>query len=78
MRRVLAVILAALLAGCSTLQGSAPAAQGSPVIARIVESGSLRVGMSGNQPPLNFKSRSGRLLGLWNRPLSPKDSPAAE
>jgi polar amino acid transport system substrate-binding protein len=64
MRRLVVGLLAALLAGCSTLQGSGPAPQGSPVIARIVASGALRVGMSGNQPPLNFKSRSGRMLGL--------------
>lgn len=64
MRGLLVGLLAALLAGCSTLQGSAPAAEGSPVIARIVANGALRVGMSGNQPPLNFKSRSGRMMGL--------------
>ncbi len=64
MRAVLIGLLTALLAGCSTLQGSAPAAQGSPVIARIVANGALRVGMSGDQPPLNFKSRGGRMMGL--------------
>jgi polar amino acid transport system substrate-binding protein len=64
MRGLLVGLLSALLAGCSTLQGSAPAPQGSAVIARIVESGALRVGMSGNQPPLNFKSRSGNMMGL--------------
>jgi polar amino acid transport system substrate-binding protein len=31
---------------------------------RIVESGQLRVGMSGRQPPLNMKDKSGRLIGL--------------
>jgi polar amino acid transport system substrate-binding protein len=64
MRGLLVGLLTALLAGCSTLQGSAPAPQASPVIARIVDSGTLRVGMSGNQPPLNFKSRSGNMMGL--------------
>jgi len=64
MRGLLVGLLTALLAGCSTLQGGTPPAQGSPVIARIVENGALRVGMSGNQPPLNFKSRSGRMMGF--------------
>ena len=31
---------------------------------RIVESGQLRVGMSGRQPPLNMKDKSGALIGL--------------
>ncbi len=48
--------------------GSASLAAGdetaSPVLSRIVKSGELRVGMSGNQPPLNAKSRSGELIGL--------------
>lgn len=44
-------------------QGSA-FAQGSPTLDRIVESGKLRVGMSGNQPPFNATSRSGQLIGL--------------
>jgi ABC-type amino acid transport substrate-binding protein len=29
-----------------------------------VKGGTLRVGMSGNQPPLNFKSRDGEMMGL--------------
>jgi polar amino acid transport system substrate-binding protein len=64
MRGLLVGLLSALLAGCSTFQGSGPAQQGSPVIARIVENGALRVGMSGNQPPLNFRSRSGNMMGF--------------
>jgi len=35
-----------------------------PVLGRIVKSGELRVGMSGDQPPLNFKSKSGEMIGL--------------
>ncbi len=35
-----------------------------PVLDRIVKNGELRVGMSGNQPPFNVKSRSGSLIGL--------------
>ncbi len=36
----------------------------SPVLNRVVKSGTLRVGMSANQPPLNVKSKSGQMIGL--------------
>jgi polar amino acid transport system substrate-binding protein len=64
MRGLLIGLLSAVLAGCSTPGGPSQGPADSPVIARIVESGALRVGMSGNQPPLNFRSRSGDLMGL--------------
>jgi len=35
-----------------------------PVLARIVETGTIRIGMSGAQAPLNAKSRSGEMIGL--------------
>ncbi len=60
-RLVRGLLVTALLLG---LPGATRADSGSPVIARIVESGKLRVGMSGNQPPLNFKSKSGEMMGL--------------
>ena len=34
------------------------------VLQRILDSGELRVGVSGNQPPFNTKNRSGELMGL--------------
>ena len=36
----------------------------SPVLSRISESGTLRIGMSGNQPPFNFVSREGKMIGM--------------
>jgi polar amino acid transport system substrate-binding protein len=39
-------------------------AQDSPVLDRIVETGTLRVGMSGTQPPFNMKTRDGTPMGL--------------
>jgi polar amino acid transport system substrate-binding protein len=56
----------ALLAAVSILlgAGSAGAESSSPVLSRIVKSGVLRVGMSGDQPPLNVRSRSGEIIGL--------------
>lgn len=48
------------------MQSGAPAARAQewPVLERIVETGTLRVGMSGDQAPFNVKSRSGALIGF--------------
>ena len=45
------------------LSGWAAAAE-SPILQRIVETGKLRIGMSGGQAPLNAISRSGDFIGL--------------
>jgi polar amino acid transport system substrate-binding protein len=58
LRSILGPILAAL-----ALAGSAAAAD-APVLSRIAESRELRVGMSGDQPPLNMKSKSGEIIGF--------------
>jgi polar amino acid transport system substrate-binding protein len=59
------VALLALLvtSGCASLGGGGedhPASH----LARIVETGTLRVGMSGEQPPLNMTAKSGEIVGL--------------
>jgi len=36
----------------------------SPVIQRVVQSGALRIGMTGSQPPFTMRSRSGEWMGL--------------
>jgi polar amino acid transport system substrate-binding protein len=41
----------------------AVAADNAPVLSRIVESGTFRVGMSGTQPPFTVVSKSGSLIG---------------
>ncbi len=43
---------------------STASAGDSPVLDRILKNGEIRVGMSGNQPPLNTRSRTGGLIGL--------------
>jgi len=53
----------AALTAISLLASSAVTAQ-APVLNRVVKSGTLRVGMSANQPPLNVKSKSGQMIGL--------------
>ena len=57
--RLLIATTVAALAGLGTAQAS-----DSPVLSRIVDAGTLRVGMTGSQPPLNFKSKNGVLKGL--------------
>jgi len=51
------------MAGCGGMgkNNQQPGGQG---LSRIVEAGELRIGMSGEQPPLTMTSRSGELLGL--------------
>ncbi|MGH0029504.1 MAG: transporter substrate-binding domain-containing protein [Myxococcota bacterium] len=62
---VLLVLLGGLaLTGCQTLRAAAPAAAGSRPIDRVLASGELRVGLSGNQPPLNMKNRKGEIIGF--------------
>jgi polar amino acid transport system substrate-binding protein len=39
-------------------------AQNAPVLDRVLQNGELRVGMSGNQPPFNVRSRGGSLIGI--------------
>jgi len=35
-----------------------------PALDRIVKKGELRVGLSGNQPPLNAKNKAGQIIGM--------------
>lgn len=55
------MMAALLLVG---IAGGAASAAESPVLDRIVGTGVLRVGLSGDQPPFNAKTRSGELIGL--------------
>lgn len=68
-----ALLVVALLGGCAghgfgSSSGDEAAGRSSggsaDAVHRIVESGRLRVGLSGAQPPLNMKNRKGELVGL--------------
>ncbi len=59
---VFLTLVLAIAPGCGAMRGK-PQPQGGG-LTRIVESGELRIGMSGEQPPLTMMSRSGELLGL--------------
>ena len=63
MKRIIIPVLALLVAASVTFGGAEAAAQ-APVLKRILDSGQMRVGLSGNQPPYNAKSRTGELMGL--------------
>ncbi len=54
-----AIAMLALLGGAA----DAVAADNAPVLSRIVESGTFKVGMSGTQPPFSVISKSGALIG---------------
>ena len=56
------VSLLGLLAAALVAPGAAASA--SPVLDRVVDFKVLKVGMSGNQPPMNSNSRSGQLIGF--------------
>ena len=64
---IVRILRTALVLVLILVPGTALAGRGrpdSPTLSRIVESGTLRVGMSGDQAPLNFRSRSGDIMGL--------------
>jgi ABC-type amino acid transport substrate-binding protein len=61
-RIILAFFLVLLFTGlAASIQAQAADA---PVLKRVLETGQLRVGMTGNQPPMNVKSRTGAFIGL--------------
>lgn len=66
MTRSVAVLfgILAFVIGVAAGPAAAEDASGSPGLARILSSGTLRVGMSGSQPPLNFASKDGETIGL--------------
>ncbi len=61
MKNFVFFVLLALLfcAQVSTVQAADAA-----VLKRVLESGQIRVGMTGNQPPMNVSSRTGAYIGL--------------
>ncbi len=58
--RVLAIALTTLMG----VQALPAGAESSSTVLERIAAGKLRVGMSGNQPPLNFESKDGQMMGL--------------
>lgn len=64
MRRTFLKLLIGLMAVLPLTGAVAASAEQAPVLARIADSGTLRVGMSAGQPPFNVTSRDGKIIGL--------------
>ncbi len=64
MRKLRSVVIALLVTGGLLGIAETSAAQDSPILDRVIQSGKLRVGMSATQPPFNARSRSGEMIGL--------------
>ena len=61
-RGLLAVIIAGLLAGCAGLNQTTNTSS-SPVLDRIISTGELRVGVSGDMPPMNMLAGD-KIIGM--------------
>jgi polar amino acid transport system substrate-binding protein len=60
-RGLLAMVAGLLVAAPFT---ASMANEQSPVLSRIAETGTLRVGMSAGQPPFNVRNREGKIIGM--------------
>lgn len=58
-------VVVSILSGCAEMnRAPAPASSASPVLDRIVSRGELKVGMSGDMPPLNMTTKENKIIGL--------------
>ncbi len=64
MKLVARLLCLSVLLGLAAPVPALAADANSPVLGRIVQNGKLRVGMSGSQPPLNFRGKSGEMMGM--------------
>jgi polar amino acid transport system substrate-binding protein len=59
------VVIVSLLSGCAEMnRAPSPAPSASPVLDRILSRGELKVGMSGDMPPLNMLTKEDKIIGL--------------
>ena len=63
LRLLLVLCLASGLTACEPATRDGGGSQGTR-LQEIIERGELRVGLSGNQPPLNMRNRAGEVIGL--------------
>jgi polar amino acid transport system substrate-binding protein len=58
-------VIVSILSGCAEMnRAPSPAPSPSPVIDRILSRGELKVGMSGDMPPLNMLTKEDKIIGL--------------
>ena len=60
---IVAMMIGCLLAGCAEMN-PATKASSSPVMDRIVSRGELRVGVSGDMPPMNLLTKDDQVIGM--------------
>ena len=65
-RALVALFALLAVAGCAAFGSGGGGGKSMPQtrLAHILDTGKLRVGMSGEQPPLNMTSKTGELVGL--------------
>ena len=64
LRSVASIIVLGALLGCQSFSTTGGAAPSSGRLPAILERGELRVGISGDLPPLNMKNKAGDIIGL--------------
>ncbi len=57
------VLIACLLPGCAQM-GQTMKASSSPVMDQVLSRGELRVGVSGDMPPMNFLTKDDKVMGM--------------
>lgn len=60
---VVALMIGCLLTGCAEMS-QATKASSSPVMDRIISRGELRVGISGDMPPMNLLTKDDKIIGM--------------
>jgi polar amino acid transport system substrate-binding protein len=60
---ILALMIGCLLAGCAEMNQTTKASS-SPVMDRIIFRGELRVGVSGDMPPMNLLTKDEKVIGM--------------
>ena len=65
LKYILAVLLACLyILGCAGMQQGFYSSSSGPVLSRIQQNGELRIGCTGEMPPLNMTTKDGELIGM--------------
>jgi polar amino acid transport system substrate-binding protein len=62
-RLFVGLMIACLLAGCAEM-GQTTKASSSPVMDRVIFRGELRVGVSGDMPPMNLLTKDDKVIGM--------------
>jgi len=60
---IVALVIGCLMAGCAEMNQTTKTSS-SPVMDRIVSRGELRVGISGDMPPMNLRTKDDKIIGM--------------